>query len=89
MGEDFGRKHREQIADAMAFRYIEKEGNSVPSAARHQIRGLQQDVLRELIVLFLLQLRKEIAGYEHFCEKLSLFDLEPFAEWENQMNANF
>lgn len=92
MGEDARRKHREQMADAMAFRYIEKEGKQCPKCGFGVIKseGCNKMTCGNCSCYFCYRCGKEISGYEHFREgNCTLFDMEAIAAWENQMNANF
>jgi len=92
MGEDARRKHREQMADAMALRYIEKEGKQCPRCGFGVIKseGCNKMTCGNCSCYFCYRCGAEITGYEHFREgNCTLFDLEAIAAWENEMNANF
>ena len=92
MGDDARKKHREQMADAMAFRYIEKEGKQCPKCGFGVIKseGCNKMTCGNCSCYFCYRCGKEISGYEHFRDgNCTLFDMEAIEAWENQMNANF
>ena len=91
-GDEARRKHREQMADAMAQRYIEREGKRCPKCGQGVVKseGCNKMHCVGCDGYFCYVCGDAIIGYEHFREgRCSLFDLEAIEAWEQQMNANF
>lgn len=92
MGDDARRRHREQVADAMAQRYIDREGKQCPRCNTGVVKseGCNKMTCGGCGCFFCYKCGKEVFGYEHFREgDCSLFDLDAIAAWEREMNAAF
>ena len=92
MGDDARRRHREQVADAMAQRYIDREGKQCPRCNTGVVKseGCNKMTCGGCGCFFCYKCGKECFGYEHFREgECSLFDLDAIAAWEREMNAAF
>ena len=91
LGEDARRKHREQLADAMALRYVEKEGQRCPNCGFGVVKseGCNKMTCGNCETRFCYKCGDAVDGYEHFRDggKCALFDLDAVAAWEREMNA--
>jgi E3 ubiquitin-protein ligase RNF14 len=90
-GDEARRKHREAVADAMAHRYVEREGKRCPTCGTGvvKIEGCNKMRCGNCDAFFCYKCGDAVIGYEHFREggKCSLFDVEAIAAWEREMNA--
>ena len=92
IGDEERRRHREQVADAMARRYIDREGKLCPRCNTGVVKseGCNKMTCGGCGCFFCYKCGKEVFGYEHFREgDCSLFDLDAIAAWEREMNAAF
>ena len=90
-GDEAHRKHREAVADAMAHRYVEREGKRCPTCGAGVVKSEGCNKMRcgNCDAYFCYKCGDAVIGYEHFREggKCSLFDAEAIAGWEREMNA--
>ena len=90
-GDEARRKHREAVADAMAHRYVEREGKRCPTCGAGVVKseGCNKMQCGNCDAFFCYKCGDAVIGYEHFREggKCSLFDAEAIAGWEREMNA--
>ena len=90
-GDEARRKHREAVADAMAHRYVEREGKRCPTCGAGVVKSEGCNKMRcgNCDAYFCYKCGDAVIGYEHFREggKCSLFDVEAIAAWEREMNA--
>ena len=90
-GDEARRKHREAVADAMAHRYIEREGKRCPTCGAGVVKSEGCNKMRcgSCDAFFCYKCGDAVLGYEHFREggTCSLFDVEAIAAWEREMNA--
>jgi len=90
-GDEARRKHREAVADAMAHRYVEREGKRCPTCGTGVVKSEGCNKMRcgNCDAFFCYKCGDAVIGYEHFREggKCSLFDVEAIAAWEREMNA--
>ena len=85
------RKHREQVADAMALRYVEREGKRCPTCGAGVVKSEGCNKMHCVVCehYFCYKCGEGVVGYEHFREggRCSLFDVEAIAAWEREVNA--
>ena len=85
------RKHMEQVSDAMALRYVEREGKRCPTCGTGVVKseGCNKMLCGNCEKHFCYKCGEAVLGYEHFQEagKCSLFDVEAIAAWEREMNV--
>ena len=82
-GDEARRKHREAVADAMAHRYVEREGKRCPTCGAGVVKSEGCNKMRcgNCDAYFCYKCGDAVIGYEHFREggKCSLFDVEAIA----------
>ena len=88
------RKHREAVADAMAARYVDREGARCPSCGAGVVKseGCNKMTCGMCAAKFCYACGEDIGsvGYDHFRDgsRCSLFDRSAIAAWEREMAAN-
>jgi E3 ubiquitin-protein ligase RNF14 len=89
-GDDARRRHKAQVADAMALRYVEREGKRCPTCGTGVVKseGCNKMKCGNCAGYFCYKCGEACTGYEHFREggACSLFDVEAIAAWEREMN---